>query len=368
MSALPNVCPDMDTLSTPTYDRADEHAQTAEKSRLMRAPAPVPPDRHDPLTSSFSASYAGVVAFIAVATEGSFARAGERLGVGRSAVSRSVQKLEGQLGTRLFQRTTRATSLTSEGERFFDSCRPGVERILQALEEMRDLREGPPRGLVRVSAPLGFGRKIVAPLIAAFRARHREVAVELVLDEREADLVTDRVDVAFREGVLDDSQIVARQLIPMQLLVCASPDYARRSGLPASVDEIERHACVNLRLASGCVRSWTFKVDGRARTVAPQAKLTFNDPDLVLKAVLRGDGLAQLPAYEVCDALRAGSLVACLEDASPDDGGHYLCYLSRQQLPKRIRAFVDFMTAEVRKLDLDCAMLMPPAAAPRAGA
>jgi DNA-binding transcriptional LysR family regulator len=327
----------------------------------MRTPSAASSDHHDPLTSSFSASYAGVIAFIAVATEGSFARAGERLGIGRSAVSRSVQKLEGQLGTRLFQRTTRATSLTREGELFFDNCRPGVERILHALEEMRDLREGPPRGLVRVSAPLGFGRKVVAPLIAAFRARYGEVAVELVLDEREADLVTGRVDVAFREGVLDDSQIIARQLIPLQRFVCASPDYARRDGLPRSVDDLEKHACINQRLASGCVRSWDFKVDGRARSVAPPANLTFNDPDLVLAAVLRGDGIAQLPAYEICDALRAGSLVACLEDASPDDGGHYLCYLSRQQLPKRIRAFVDFMTAEVRKLDLDCAMLMSPA-------
>jgi DNA-binding transcriptional LysR family regulator len=329
----------------------------------MRVTSRASADPHDPLTSSFSASYAGVVAFIAVATEGSFARAGERLGVGRSAVSRSVQKLETQLGTRLFQRTTRATSLTREGELFFENCRPGVERILHALEEMRDLREGPPRGLVRVSAPLGFGRRIVAPLIAAFRARHGEVAVELVLDEREADLVTGRVDVAFREGVLDDSQIIAKKLIPMQRLVCASAGYARRRGMPASVDDIAEHACVNQRLANGNLRGWDFKVDGRAQSVAPRADLTFNDPELVLAAVLRGDGIAQLPAYEICEALRAGSLVVCLEDASPDDGGHYLCYLSRLQLPKRIRAFVDFMTVEVRKLDLDCAMLMQPASA-----
>ena len=329
----------------------------------MRVPSQASPDHQDPLTSSFSASYAGVVAFIAVATEGSFARAGERLGVGRSAVSRSVQKLEGQLGTRLFQRTTRATSLTREGELFFENCRPGVERILRALEEMRDLREGPARGLVRVSAPLGFGRKVVAPLIAAFRARHDEVAVELVLDEREADLVTGRIDVAFREGVLDDSQIIARQLIPMQRFVCASADYARRQGMPASVDDIEQHDCINQRLANGNLRNWEFKVDGHARSVVPQANLAFNDPELVLEAVLRGDGIAQLPAYGICDALRAGALAICLEDASPDDGGHYLCYLSRQQLPKRIRAFVDFMTTEVRKLDLDCAMLMQPARA-----
>ncbi len=323
----------------------------------MSAIPEIPTDGHDPLISSFSASYAGVVAFIAVATEGSFARAGERLGVGRSAVSRSVQKLEGQLGARLFQRTTRATSLTREGERFFENCRPGVERILQALEEMRDLREGPPRGLLRISATLGFGRKVVAPLIAAFRTRHREIAVELVLDEREADLVTDRVDVAFREGVLDDSQVIAKQLIPRQMLVCASPAYAHRRGLPQAPAEIAGHACINQRLANGRIRAWDFRVEGRAHTLTPEASLTFNDPGLILDAVLAGEGLAQLAAYEVSDAVRSGRLAVCLDAFSPDDGGHFLCYLSRQQLPKRIRAFIDFMTAEVRALDLDCTTL-----------
>lgn len=316
--------------------------------------APAPADAHDPLTASFSASYAGVVAFIAVATEGSFARAGDRLGIGRSAVSRSVQKLEGQLGTRLFLRTTRATSLTSEGERFFDSCRPGVEQVMQALEEMRDLREGPPRGLLRIGATHGFGRKIVAPLLAAFRAAFRELSVELVLVERDADLVTDRIDVAFREGVLDDSQVIARQLIPMRMLVCASPGYAQRYGLPATPHDLGAHACINQRLSHGRLRSWEFKTDGRACGLVPRADQTFNDPDLVLDAVLDGQGIAQLPAYQVCEALRAGALVACLESFAPDDGGHYLCYLSRRQLPKRIRAFVDFMTAQIRALDLDC--------------
>ena len=113
----------------------------------------------DSLASSFTASYAGVVAFIAVAVEGSFARAADRLGVGRSAVSRSVQKLEAQLDARLFLRTTRSTSLTREGELFYQNCHPGVQRIVQALEDMRELRAGPPRGQLRISATMGFGRQ-----------------------------------------------------------------------------------------------------------------------------------------------------------------------------------------------------------------
>lgn len=313
---------------------------------------PIPDD--DPLTSSFSSSYAGVVAFIAVATEGSFARAGDRLGVGRSAVSRSVQKLEGQLGTRLFQRTTRATSLTREGEVFFENCRPGVERILQALEDVRDLREGPPRGLLRISASLGFGRKVVAPLIAKFRAQFPGISAELVLDEHVSDLVTDRVDVVFREGVLEDSQVVAKQLIPLRSVICASLAYAARHGLPVVIEDIAAHACINQRLANGRLRAWAFRLDGRAHVMTPASDLTFNDPALILDAVLRGDGIAQLPAYQVCEALRRGELASCLEAFSPNDGGLYLCYLSRQQLPKRIRAFIDFMTSEVRALDIEC--------------
>jgi DNA-binding transcriptional LysR family regulator len=310
-------------------------------------------DHRDPLTSSLSASYAGVVAFIAVANEGSFSRAADRLGIGRSAVSRSVQKLESQLGARLFLRTTRSTTITGEGELFYENCRPGVERILQAMEEMRDLREGPPQGQLKISAPHGFGRKVVAPLLAEFRAHFPAVALELQLEERTVDLATDRVDVAFRDGRLEDSQVIAKQLIPLRMHVCASPDYARRRGLPESVDDLAAHACINQRLVNGRLQPWDFKIDGHARSITPNADIVVNDPSLAMRAVRDGQGLAQLAAYQVCDALRAGTLVACLAHIAPDDRGHYLCYLSRQQLPKRIRVFIDFMTTRIRALDLD---------------
>lgn len=311
--------------------------------------------RQDALMCSFSTNYAGVVAFLAVAAEGSFARAADRLGVGRSAVSRSVQRLEHHLGARLFSRTTRSTSLTSEGELFLENCRPGVERIMQALEEIRDLRDGPPRGQLRIGAPHGFGRKILAPLLAEFRLRYPAIGIELVLDERPADLAVDRIDVVFRDGRLDDSQVIAKQLVRIPTLVCATPDYARRHGLPMRIDELARHACINRRLWNGRLRPWVFQADGHAHEVAPAGGLVFNDEDLILQAVLAGQGLAQLPAYEVCQLLRSGQLVACLGRFAPDDRSHYLCYQSRRQLPKRIRAFIDFVTPQIRSLDLDCA-------------
>jgi len=306
----------------------------------------------DSLASSFATSYAGVVAFMAVAIEGSFARAGDRLGIGRSAVSRGVQKLEAQLGARLFSRTTRSTSLTREGELFHAHCQPGIEHISQALESMRELREGPPRGHLRIASTVGFGRKVVAPLLWGFQAAYPEVELELQLDDGPTDFTADRIDVSFRNGRMEDSQIVAKQLFPMQMLVCASPEYVRTHGLPRSVDDLARHRCINTRLASGRVDEWEFKVQGRLQKVTPRAPCTFNDADLVLKAVLDGQGIAQMAGYQVGDLLREGRLVACLAQYAPDDRGHYICYLSRRHLPSRIRVFIDYVTTGTRALDL----------------
>ncbi|MBN4665915.1 LysR family transcriptional regulator [Pandoraea nosoerga] len=313
---------------------------------------PAPARRADSLADSFATSYAGVVAFIAVAAEGNFARAGDRLGIGRSAISRSVQKLEDQLGTRLFVRTTRSTTLTVEGQRFYEQCQPGVARIVQALDDMRELREGPPSGRLRVCSTVGFGRKVVAPLLRGFRDIHPNISIELLLDDGPTDFTTDRVDVSFRNGRMEDSRVIAKKVIPMQMVLCAAPAYAARHGLPDSVEELSRHDCVNFRLASGRVYEWEFNLGGQLRKFAPAGSLTFNDADLVLQSVLDGHGIAQMAAYQVCDHLRAGALVACLSPYAPDDRGHYLCFLSREHLPARMRVFIDYMTERIRALDL----------------
>jgi DNA-binding transcriptional LysR family regulator len=318
-----------------------------------RSPRPVAGSQ-DPFASSFATTYAGVVSFLAVANEGSFARAGDRLGIGRSSVSRNVQKLEAQLEVRLFLRTTRSTSLTREGELFYESCQPGIERIVAALDGMRDLRSGPPRGHLRIASTSGFGRKIVAPLLRDFHSRYPGITLELLLNDRPADFTADRVDVSFRDGRMEDSGIVARQLTAMQMIVCASPAYARQHGLPRHVDELAGHRCINLRNASGRVKDWQFKVDGSPLRHQPAAQHTYNDPDLILQAVLDGLGIAQLPAYQVRDLLRERQLLSCLAQFAPDDEGHYICYLSRQHLPARIRVFVDYMIEQTRAMNPPC--------------
>lgn len=321
------------------------------KAEALPMPATI---QTEALASSFATSYAGVIAFMTVVAEGSFARAGDRLGIGRSAVSRGIQKLESQLGTRLLSRTTRSLALTREGEIFHARCQPGVAHISQALEDLRDLRDGPPRGRLRVCSTVGFGRKVVAPLLPGFRERYPEIEIDLLLSDAPFDFTADRIDVSFRNGRMEDSQIVAKQIVPMPMLVCASPRYAKHHGLPESIDELAQHECINFRIASGRIEDWEFKVDGRLRKLSPPSRLTFNDADLVLDAVLAGQGIAQLAGYQVCQLLREQRLVTCMPQYAPDDSGHFVCYLSRQHLPSRIRVFIDHMTSAIRALELDC--------------
>jgi DNA-binding transcriptional LysR family regulator len=327
-----------------------------------------PHEGGDALAVSFATTYAGVMAFIAVVHEGSFAKAAERLGIGRSAVSRSVQKLETQLDTRLFLRTTRHTSLTAEGEMFYQNCRPGVQRIVESVEEMRELRSGTPRGLLRVSATVGFGRKVIAPLLRGFHDAYPDIKLDLLLDDHPTDFITDRIDVAFRNGRMDDSEVVAKQLIPMQMMVCAAPAYIEAHGQPRSVAELAAHQSINFRLASGKIFEWEFKVDGVTQKMLPQSSRSFNDADLVLQAVLNGEGVAQMAGYQICDHLRAGRLIACLPQYAPDDRGHYVCYLNRRHLPTRIRVFIDYMTKHIRALDLHCLATFNTQAEPSIGA
>jgi DNA-binding transcriptional LysR family regulator len=306
----------------------------------------------NPLAASFATTYAGVVAFIAVATEGNFARAADRLGIGRSAVSRNVQRLEDQLKVRLFQRTTRRTALTREGDQFYASCHSGIDRIVQAVEEMMDLRNGPPRGHLRVSSTVGFGRKVIAPLLYDFQATYPGVTVDLLLRDKPTDFTSDRVDVTFRNGRMEDADIIARQIIPMQMLVCCSPAYKEAHGLPAAIEDLATHECINFCSGVGRPVDWEVKVDGKVRKVLPRARLSYNDPELVLQAVLDGQGIAQLAGYLACEPLRSGALVQCLMQYAPEDRGHYICYLSRQHMPSRMRVFIDFMTARIRAEDL----------------
>lgn len=190
-------------------------------------------------------------------------------------------------------------------------------------------------------------------MLARFSEIYPQISVDLLLDDEPANFAGDRIDVAFREGRIQDSSIIAKQTVPMRLLLCASRTYLEKRGLPRTIEDLRQHESINLRLSNHRLLEWEFKVDGHTRKFMPTARLTFNDPGLVLKAVIEGCGIAQMPAYQIQAHISTNELVTVLTQHAPDDRGHYICYLCRQHLPSRIRVFVDFMTEQIRALDLN---------------
>ncbi len=291
---------------------------------------------------------AGIAAFVKVVSTGSFAKAAASLGVSAPAISKNVQRLERSLGVRLLNRTTRRLALTEEGALYYERCRPAIEGLQDAAMALQDARREP-RGMLRVSSTVGFGRQCLLPLLPEFAARHPGITLDLHLDDRYADLVEDRIDVAIRNGRLDDRNIVARQLAPMQLVVCGSPAYFARHPKPETPDDLAAHRCINFRLASsGRVFNWEFEKDGARFTRNVSGGLIVNDAEATCFAALQGMGLAQIGSYQAIPHIRAGRLVPVLADFVPRQRGHFICYLDRRHLPGRIRSFVDFLTARLK--------------------
>ncbi|HLI11237.1 MAG TPA: LysR family transcriptional regulator [Alphaproteobacteria bacterium] len=294
---------------------------------------------------------AGIAAFVKVVATGSFAKAAAALGVSAPAVSKNVQHLERALGVRLLNRTTRRLALTDEGALYYERCRPAIEGLQSAAALLRDARREP-RGTLRVSSTVGFGRQCLLPLLPEFTRRYPGIALDLYLDDRFADLVEDRIDVAIRNGRLDDRNIVARRLAPMQLIVCGAPEYFAHHAPPKTPDDLAQHRCINFRLASnGRIFNWEFEKDGNRFNRSVTGSLTVNDAEATCRAALAGMGLAQIGSYQALPHIAAGRLVPVLTDYIARRRGHYVCYLDRHHLPSRIRVFVDFLCGKMRTGD-----------------
>lgn len=286
---------------------------------------------------------AGIPAFESVVAAGSFAGAARALGLSVAAVSKQVRALEDRLGVRLLHRTTRQVRLTDAGQRFHERS----ERILADLEEAeREVAAGQatPRGRVRVSAPMSFGQRHLGPLVSAFLARHPDVEVDLVLDDRFVDLLAEGFDVAVRIAELQDSSLVARRLCPSRRVLCAAPAYLAQHGTPATPDDLPAHRCIGYTyMASGC--DWPFRGRDGRRLVRVRGPVMSNNGDVLRVLALDGCGIALLPTFLVADDLHAGRLHEVLPDQLDGDPAVWVLHPSRRHVPLAVRAFVDFLIA-----------------------
>lgn len=299
----------------------------------------------------------GLLVFAAVAEAGSFSAAARALGVSKSAVSKQVSQLEATVGARLLQRTTRRLSLTEAGAALLARG----QRVLAELDGVEtDLGRlgGPPRGLLRLSAPMSFGQRHVAPLLPAFLAAHPGVQVELDLTDRTVDLIGERFDCAVRVGRLPDSTLVARRLAPARRVVCAAPDYLARHGVPRTPEALRRHACLDYTYLAA-PGGWPFTSGSRTRRIAVRGPLSSNNGEALRDAALAGLGIALLPTFIVGDDLRADRLRALLTAYECWDASIFAVYPPTRHVPAKLRAFVDFLAGHCGAAPWDAGLERP---------
>jgi len=279
--------------------------------------------------------------FVEVVARGSLSAAARAEGIAPAMIGRRLDALEARLGVKLLQRTTRKLVLTNEGAAFLEDC----QRILAELEEAESAvaeRSARATGHLLVSAPAGFGRQHVAPLLPSFLAEHRDVTVNLNLNDRVVDVVGEGVDVAIRIASLSDSSLVGVKLADNQRVLVASPSYLKRHGAPRSLDDLARHNCLAIS-SEGSQRGWTFRDNGKTVTLKVAGNMQCNDGAVLHDWALAGKGLAWRSMWEVATEIDEGRLKTVLDAYSAPGNDIYAVFAQRRHLPLRIRAFVDFL-------------------------
>ncbi len=273
---------------------------------------------------------------VQVAEARSFTVAAGQLGISQSGLSRAISRLESALGVRLLHRNTRNVSLTPDGRQFVEHCAPLLSGLEDAERRLGD-RPSTPSGVLKLTAPSMFGRKVLVPLAGQLMAAHPQLQFELVLNDRLVDLVEEGFDAALRTGPISDVRMVARPLRPLNWVTVASPAYIARHGEPAAVDALHDHACLAVRnLRSGRLVDWQFReADGQLREFTPPARMVFDSGDPLVEGALAGIGIVQVMDFAVADALADGRLQRVLQ---PFEGRSRVLSLvyppSRQASPK----------------------------------
>jgi DNA-binding transcriptional LysR family regulator len=279
--------------------------------------------------------------FAEVIARGSLSAAARAEGVAPAMIGRRLDALENRLDVKLLQRTTRKIALTLEGASFLEDC----QRILAELAEAEAAvseRSAKATGQLTISAPAGFGRQHVAPLVPSFLSEHREVKLTLSLNDRVVDLIGEGVDVAIRIASLTDSNLIGVKLADNKRVVVASPAYLKRHGTPMTLDELSNHNCLAFS-GDGSQRGWTFRQSGKNMVIKVDGNMVCNDGEVLHDWALSGKGLAWRSMWEVGSEIESGKLVTILDEFHAPGNDIYAIFAQRRHLPLRIRAFVDFL-------------------------
>jgi DNA-binding transcriptional LysR family regulator len=281
-------------------------------------------------------------AFVAVADLQGFAPAARKLGLSPSGVTRLIAALEQRLGTRLLQRTTRSVTLTDIGTRYLERARRILADVEEAEGSAQDERTRPSGRLV-VSAPVGFGRLHVSPVMSAYLKRYPEVSAELRLADRMVNLVEDGIDLAVRIGHLADSSLVARHVGEMRRIVVASSGYLQQRGEPNTPEAVASHETIQFG-AMAASPDWRFVEDNSEIRVACTPRFTTNSADAAIQYAEQGGGLTRVLAYQAADAIKGGRLRVVLAQFEQPPLPIHIVYPTSRLLSAKVRTFIDLVT------------------------
>lgn len=289
---------------------------------------------------------ASLRAFVKVVELGSFSEAGRQLRLSRSAVSKYVADLENDLGVQLLNRTTRHASPTETGQAYFERALTILADLDAADHSVAHL-QSTPSGLLRVNAPMSFGTIKLGPLIADFMAAYPELQIQLVLSDEHVDALQEGLDVTLRIADLESSSLIARKIVSVDRVVCASPDYLARRGTPVHPNDLRDHTCLTYGfLATG--NQWKLSGSDGDHWIQPRWKLCANNAEVLRDAAAKGCGIAILPVFLAAEQLKSGALRTILANYKPPALTLYALYAPTRHLAVKVRLFIDFLVERIR--------------------
>lgn len=290
----------------------------------------------------------GMALFVRVAEMGSFSAVAQQKGIARSVVTRQIAQLEKTLGVKLLTRSTRSLALTSAGAAYLEKCRSILD-LVEAAETDLSAANQSPRGKIRLSLPLSYGLKRLAPLLLKFAQHYPEVSLEMIYNDRHINLIEEGIDLAIRITRKLTGTDVVRKLGTVRMYVVASQDYLAQHGCPRHPSDLARHECLTYSMG-GAPESWQFEVQGALADFAVGTRIRANNGDVLSKAAAEGMGITCQPDFIVDESLANGSLRKILEAYPIPELGIYAILPSNRQIPYRIRVLLDFLAEAIPTL------------------
>lgn len=281
--------------------------------------------------------------FVQVVEQGGFAKAADVLHLHRPAVTKAIQHLEDDLGTKLLNRTTRKVTLTEEGDAFYRRTKAllgDVDDIMASFSPTR-----PPRGKLRINAPLSLAHSIIVPALSDFQSRYPDVEIVLTSTDRKIDLLAEGIDCMIRIGELQDSSLISRRLGEVKMVTCASADYLATRGIPQTPDDLAQHQALNFfSERHRDALEWSFINDGKTVSIVPASRMSVNNSDILLTGCLSGLGIIHGVHAVLAPYLQSGQLIEVLRDYAGDAKPVSVLYPDRRYLAPRVRVFIDWLS------------------------